>query len=93
MRHARYVTIHMENDPYALGMAGPNAPIYRLPAVVVPHPAGRTTPTYTQDELRILQPFYTGRLDINDALQRACDDGLGVEVHRYCNLVDKQAQK
>ena len=93
MRHARYVTIHMENDPYALGMAGPNAPIYRLPAVVAPHPAGRTTPTYTPDELRVLHPFYSGRLDVNDAIRRTRDDGLGAEVHRYRNLVDEQAQK
>ena len=47
MKQARYVTIHMENDPYALGMSGPNAPIHHLPAVVAPHPTGSTTPCYT----------------------------------------------
>jgi hypothetical protein len=26
---AKYVTIHMTNDPYALGMTAPGAPIYR----------------------------------------------------------------
>jgi hypothetical protein len=26
---ARYVTIHMTNDPYALGMTAPGAPVYR----------------------------------------------------------------
>ena len=47
IKQAWYVTIHMENDPYALGMSGPNAPIHHLPAVVVPHPTGSTIPGYT----------------------------------------------
>ena len=59
MKHARYVTIHMENDPYALGMAGPNAPIYHLLVVVTPHPTASTAPGYTQDNLRTLHPMYT----------------------------------
>ena len=93
MKQARYVTIHMENDPYALGMAGPNTPIFHLPAVVTPHPTGSTTPCYTQDDLRTLHPMYTQRLDINNAMRRTRDDGLMAEVHRYRNLVDEQAQK
>ena len=58
-KQARYITIHMENNPYALGMAGPNSPIYHLPAVITPHPTGRTTPQYTPDNMCILQPQYT----------------------------------
>ena len=93
MKQARYVTIHMENDPYTLGMSGPNAPIHHLPAVVAPHPTGSTIPGYTQDDLRTLHPMYTQRLDINNAMRRTRDDGLMAEVHRYCNLIDEQAQK
>ena len=93
MKQARNVTIHMENDPYTLGMAGPNAPIHHLPAVVVPHPTSSTTPCYTRDDLRTLHPMYTQRLDINNAMRRTRDDGLMAEVHRYRNLVDEQAQK
>ena len=93
MKQAQYVTIHMENNPYALSMSGPNAPIHHLPAVVVPHPTGSTTPCYTRDDLRVLHPMYTQRLDINNAMKRTRDDGLMAEVHRYSNLVDKQAQK
>ena len=93
MKQARYVTIHMENDPYALGMSGPNTPIHHLPAVVAPHPAGSTIPGYTRDDLRTLHPMYTQRLDINNAMRRTRDNGLMAEVHRYCNLVDEQAQK
>ena len=58
-KQAQYITIHMENNPYALGMAGPNSPIYHLPAVIAPHPTGSTTPLYTQDDLHTLQPQYT----------------------------------
>ena len=93
MKQARYITIHMENDPYALSMAGPNTPIHHLPAVVVPHPTGSTIPCYTRDDLRTLHPMYTQRLDINNAMRRTRDDGLMAEVHRYRNLVDEQAQK
>ena len=93
MKQAQYVTIHMENDPYALGMAGPNTPIHHLPAVVAPHPTGSTTSCYTQDDLRTLHPMYTQRLDINNAMRRTRDDGLMAEVHRYRNLIDEQAQK
>ena len=93
MKQARYVTIHMENDPYALSMAGPNTPIYHLPAVVAPHPTGSTTPCYTQDDLRTLHPMYTQRLDINNAMRRTRDNGLMAEVHQYRNLVDEQSQK
>ena len=84
-RQAQYVTIHMENDPYALGMTGPNAPIFFLPAIVAPHPTGSTTPCYAQDDLRILQPMYPHRLDINNAMRCTRDDRLMAEVHRYCN--------
>ena len=93
MKQARYVTIHMENDPYALGMAGPNTPIHHLPAVVAPHLSGSTTPCYAPEDLRTLHPMYTQRLDINNAMRRTRDDGLMAEVHRYCNLIDEQAQK
>ena len=93
MKQAQYVTIHMENDPYALSMAGPNTPIHHLPAVVAPHPTGSTTPHYTQDDLRTLHPMYTQRLDINNVMRRTRDDRLMAEVHRYQNLVDEQAQK
>ena len=47
MKQAWYVTIHMENNPYALGMSGPNTPIHQLPAVITPHPTGSTIPRYT----------------------------------------------
>ena len=93
MKQARYVTIHMENDPYALGMAGPNTPIHHLPAVVTPHPSGSTTPCYTHEDLHTLHPMYTQRLDINNAMWRTRDDRLMAEVHRYHNLIDEQAQK
>ena len=69
MKQAQYVTIHMENDPYALGMAGPNTPIHHLPAVVAPHPTGSTIPCYTQDDLRTLHPMYTQWLNINNAVR------------------------
>ena len=93
MKQARYVTIHMENDPYTLGMAGANAPIHQLPAVVAPHPTGSTIPHYTPDDLRTLHPMYTQRLNINNAMRCTRDDRLMAEVHRYRNLVDEQAQK
>ena len=93
MKQARYITIHMENDPYALGMAGPNAPIHHLPAVVAPHPTGSTTACYSPDDLRTLHPMYTQRLDINNTMRCTRDDRLMAEVHRYRNIVDEQAQK
>jgi hypothetical protein len=33
---AKYVTIHMTNDPYALGMTAPGAPVYQRPAHTTP---------------------------------------------------------
>ena len=93
MKQARYITIHMENNPYALGMAGPNAPIHQLPAIIAPHPTGSTVPHYTTDDLRTLHPMYTQRLDINNMMRRTRDNGLMAEVHRYRNLVDEWAQK
>lgn len=92
-QQARYITIHMENDPYALGMAGPNLPIYQLPAHTAPHPTGHAPPQYTQHDLHTLHPFYMKWLEINNALTRTRDNGLKAEVHCYCNLVDEQAQK
>ena len=93
MKQARYITIHMENDPYTLSMAGPNSPIHHLPAVVTPHPTSSMTPCYTADNLCTLHPMYTQRLDINNTMRRTRDDRLMAEVHRYRNLVDEQAQK
>ena len=43
--------------------------------------------------MRTLHPMYTQQLDINNAMRHTRDDGLMVEVHRYRNLVDEQAQK
>ena len=51
------------------------------------------TPMYTQDDLHTLQPQYTQRLEINNAMRHTRDDRLMVEVHRYHNLVNEQAQK
>ena len=68
MQQAWYITIHIENDPYALGMTGPNSPIYHLPAHMAPHPTGHETLPYTQDDLHTLKPQYLRCLNINNAI-------------------------
>jgi hypothetical protein len=67
---AKYVTIHMTNDPYALGMTALGAPVYRRPA----HATLRITPEEampaTAQGMRILHYDYVGKDWVDDALTR-----------------------
>jgi hypothetical protein len=90
---AKYITIHMTNDPYALGMIAPGAPVYRRPA----HKAPRITPEEatpaTAQGMRILHHDYRGKDWVNDALTRLRDDGLRAKVHRYRKLQEELHRK
>jgi hypothetical protein len=90
---ARYVTIHMTNDPYALGMAAPGAPVYRRPAYAAPRITPEEAAPATTQGMRILHNDYRGKDWVDDALTRLRDDGLRTEVHRYRKLQEELHRK
>jgi hypothetical protein len=90
---ARYVTIHMTNDPYALGMAAPGAPVYRRPAYAAPRLTPEEAAPATMQGMRILHNDYRGKDWVVDALTRLQDDGLRAEVHRYRKLQEELHRK
>jgi hypothetical protein len=90
---ARYVTIHMTNDPYALGMTAPGAPVYRRPAHAAPRITPEEATPATAQGMRILHYDYSGKDWVNDALTRLRDDGLRAEVHRYRKLQEELHHK
>jgi hypothetical protein len=90
---ARYVTIHMTNDPYALGMTAPGAPVYRRPAHAAPRLTPEEAAPATAQGMRILHHDYRGKDWVDDALTRLRDDGLRAEVHRYRKLQEELHRK
>jgi hypothetical protein len=90
---ARYVTIHMTNDPYALGITAPGAPVYRRPAHAAPRITPEEATPATAQGMRILHYDYRGKDWVDDALTRLRDDGLRAEVHRYHKLQEELHHK
>ena len=90
---AKYVTINLANNPYALGTMGAGCPIYRGPA----HAAPRLTQQEAHDKgfqnIRVLRADYAGRDWVDDALVRLCDDGLQAEVHRFRKIHEEIGRK
>jgi hypothetical protein len=90
---AKYVTIHMTNDPYTLSMTAPGAPVYQRPAHAAPHiMPEEATPVMAQG-MWILHYDYRGKDWVDDALTRLRDDGLRAEVHWYRKLQEELHRK
>ena len=83
---AKYVTINMTSDPYALGTMGAGCPIFRRPAHVAPCLTNQEVDNMDHQNMCILLPDYIGQDWVDDALIRLCDDGLKAEVHQYQKL-------
>jgi hypothetical protein len=90
---AKYVTIHMTNDPYALGMTAPGTPVYRRPAHAPPRLMPEEATPVTAQGMWILHHDYRGRDWVDDALTRLRDDGLCTEVHQYRKLQEELHRK
>ena len=90
---AKYMTINMTNDPYALGTMGAGCPIFRRPAHVAPRLTDQEVEDMDHQNTRILLPDYVGRDWVDDALIRLRNDGLKAEVHRYRKLNEELKRK
>ena len=90
---AKYVTIQMTNNPYALGTMGAGCPIFRQPAHVAPRITKEEVNTRENTTLRTLGHDYRGRDWVDDTLIRLWDDGLKAEVHRYRKLHEELNRK
>jgi hypothetical protein len=60
----------MTNDPYALGMTAPGAPVYRRLAHAAPHITPEEATPATAQGMRILHHDYRGKDWVDDALTR-----------------------
>ena len=89
----RFVTIHMTNDPYALGTMGPGFPIFRRPAQVAPRITDDKANEMEQTLLCILHHNYGGRDWVDNAMVHLRDDGLQAEVQRYHKLQEELGGK
>ena len=83
---AKYITINMTNDPYALGTMGAGCPIFRRPVHVAPCLMDQEVQNLEQPSVCILHHDYAGRNWVDDALVCLHDDGLKAEVHRFRKL-------
>ena len=90
---AKYVTIQMTNNPYVLGTMGAGCPVFQQPAHVTPRITKEEVNARENTTLRTLGHDYQGRDWVNDALIQLRDDGLKVEVHRYCKLHEELDRK
>jgi hypothetical protein len=90
---AKYVTIHMTNDPYALGMTAPGAPVYRRPAHAAPRLTPEEATPTTAQGMWILHHNYRGKDWVDDALTHLQDNGLHTEVHWYRKLQEELHRK
>ena len=73
---AKYITIHMTNDPYTLGTMGVGSPIFRGPAQAAPHSTQQEAHKWGFQNICLLCSDYAGREWVDDALIRLRDDGL-----------------
>ena len=82
---ARFITVHMTNDPHALGTMGPGFPIFRQPVQVAPRITDKEANTTEQPMLCILHHNYSGRDWVDDEMVHLRDNSLKAEVHQFCN--------
>ena len=90
---AKYITIQMTNDPYALGTMGAGCPVFRRPAHVAPRITQEEVNAREHTTLHTIHHDYRGRDWVDDALVRLQDDGLKAKVHRYHKLHEELERK
>ena len=85
---AKYITVHMTTNPYALGMLKSDGlvkwgEIHAAPRYDYSHVKG-----YSDNDLRKLLPSWHESLNVDAALVEMCNHSLQAKVHRYwCQMM------
>ena len=90
---ARYITIHMTNDPYTLSTMGTSTPIFHWLAQVVLCITKEEANSMEQPLLHILHHNYNGRDWVDNAMVCLHNNGLCADVHCFQKLGEELAHK
>ena len=91
MQPAKYVSVFMTNNPYALGKLESNGPTYTGEIHASPQHDYPEKSLHVED-LRELLPLWHKYHDVNDALIHLHNQSLQVEVHCYQYLMGHLTQ-
>ena len=80
---ARYIQVHMTNDPYVIARLTTNGPNYWGELHVTPYTGAEPVDVLTNEAMRMLEPEFPVADFICNALQRIGDHTLEADVIQY----------
>ena len=80
---ARYIQVHMTNNPYVIARLTANGPDYRGELHVTPYTGTEPVDVLTDEAMRMLEPEFPAAEFVSDTLRHIGDRTLWAEVIRY----------
>ena len=80
---ARYIQVHMTNNPYVIARLTANGPDYRGELHATPYNGLEPIDMLTDEAMRMLEPEFPAAEHVSDALHRIGDRTLWAEVIRF----------
>ena len=80
---ARYIQVHMTNNPYVVACLTANGPDYRGELHATPYNGTEPINVLTDEAMRMLEPEFPAAELVSDSLRRMGDRTLWAEVIRY----------
>ena len=80
---ARYIQVHMTNNPYVIARLTANGPDYRGELHATPYAGTEPVDVLTDEAMRMLEPNFPAAELVSDSLCRMGDRTLWAEVIRY----------
>ena len=80
---ARFIQVHMTNNPYVIAHITANGPDYRGELQATPYNGPETVEALTDKAMRMLEPDFLAVEHVSSALRRMNDRTLWAEVIRY----------
>ena len=80
---ARYIQVHMTNDPYVIACLTANGPNYQGELHATPYTGPETIETLTDEVMQMLEPEFPAAEFVSDAIRHMNDRTLLADVIRY----------
>ena len=77
---ARFIQVHMTNNPYVIACLTANGPDYRGELHATPYNGAEAVEALTDEAMRMLEPEFPAAEHVSDALRRMGDRTLWAEV-------------
>ena len=80
---ARYIQVHMTNNPYVIARLTTNGPDYRGELHATPYDGPEPVEVLTDEAVRMLEPKFPAAEHVSDALHRIGDRTLWAKVIQF----------